>query len=62
MLSFTCSSVDEGTFSPTRHANDDNGDANNLERKPSEGNNDANRVEWLSERTRLATNRRQKRL
>ncbi|KAG4959260.1 hypothetical protein AAZX31_13G097200 [Glycine max] len=41
-LKWQSTDVDEGTFSPTRHANDDNGDANNLERKPSEGNNDAN--------------------
>ncbi|RDX72707.1 Phosphoinositide phosphatase SAC3 [Mucuna pruriens] len=35
----TTDNVDKGTFSPTRH---DNKDASNLERKPSEGSNDAN--------------------
>nr|KYP57791.1 Polyphosphoinositide phosphatase [Cajanus cajan] len=42
----TTDNADKGTFSPTRQVNDDNEDANNLERKPkrkpSEGDNDAN--------------------
>lgn len=39
MWSFTCSNVDKGSFS---HADYDNEDANNLERKPSDGNNVSN--------------------
>lgn len=41
MLSFESSNVDKGSFSPTRH-DDDNEDTNNLESKPSEGNSVSN--------------------
>ena len=42
MLRFASSNVDKESFSPIRPDGDDNEDANNLERKPSEGNNVAN--------------------
>ncbi|XP_027331730.1 phosphoinositide phosphatase SAC3 isoform X1 [Abrus precatorius] len=36
---FACSNVDKGTFSPTKNHDDDDKEDDNLERKPSEGNN-----------------------
>lgn len=42
MLSFVCSDVDDGSSSPTRDVSYENEDANNLERKPSDGNGVSN--------------------
>ncbi|RDX69196.1 Phosphoinositide phosphatase SAC3, partial [Mucuna pruriens] len=41
-INFAYGNIDKGSFQPTRHVDVDNEDANNLERKPSGGNNVAN--------------------